>query len=89
MGVFFSNFPSFVATGYLYQIGVEFHQKVIGAIVNLPTPKQRTLRGPWAFLRVFLAFFLTSLVLVLQKVIGPIVNLASPTWSSEIDEGTG
>ena len=43
------------------QIGVEFHYKVIGAIVNLPTPKRRTL--PWAFLRVFFGLFLTSLPL--------------------------
>ena len=28
----------------LDQIGVEFHQKVIDTIVNLPTPKRRTIR---------------------------------------------
>ena len=31
--------------GYLDQIGVEFRQQVIGAIVNLPNLKWRTLRG--------------------------------------------
>ena len=31
--------------GYLDQIRVEFRQQVIGAIVNLPTLKWRTLRG--------------------------------------------
>ena len=31
--------------GYLDQIGVEFCQQVIGAIVNLPNLKWRTLRG--------------------------------------------
>ena len=77
--------------GCLYQIGVEFHQKVIGAIVNLPTPKQRTHRGSKAFSRFFVAFFITSLVFMLQKVyldqigvefhqkvIDAIVNLPTP-----------
>ena len=31
--------------GYLDQIGVEFHQKWIGAIVNWPTPNWWTIRG--------------------------------------------
>ena len=31
--------------GYLDQIGVEFRQQVIGAIVNLPILKRRTLKG--------------------------------------------
>ena len=31
--------------GYLYLIGVEFRQQVIGAIVNMPNLKQRTLKG--------------------------------------------
>ena len=48
--------------GYLDQIGVEFRQKFIGAIVNWPTPNWKTFMGSmglfegifWAFLRVFL-----------------------------------
>ena len=51
-------------------IGVEFCQQVIGAIVNLPTLKRRTLRGSIVhgpFWGCFCAFFLTFLALMLQK----------------------
>ena len=69
--------------GYLDQIGVEFRQQVIDAIVNLPTLKWRTLRGSMS---------LFEGILMLQKgylnqnevtfhVIGPIVNLDTPTES--------
>ena len=37
LGPFFFTFPSFGE--------VEFHQKLIGAIVNLPIPKWRTIMG--------------------------------------------
>ena len=42
----------------LFLTGVEFCQKVIGAIVNLPTIKRRTLRGSMdLFEGVFVPFF--------------------------------
>ena len=60
--------------GYLDQIVVEFHQKLIGAIVNWPTPNWKTFLGSMGLLEgIFGPFFLTSQVLMLQK--GAIVNL--------------
>ena len=51
--------------GYLGQIEVEFHQKVIGATVNLPTPKWRTLRGSMG---------------LFEGIFGPFSNFPTPKW---------
>ena len=54
--------------GYLDQIGVEFRQKLIGAIVNWPSPNWETFMGSMGlFEGIFGPFFLTSRVLMLQK----------------------
>ena len=61
--------------GYLDQIGVEFRQKLIGAIVNWPTPNWKTFMGSMGlfegifgpFWGYFLVLFLTFVVLMLQR----------------------
>ena len=43
--------------GYLDQIGIEFHQKLIGAIVNWPTQNRRTLWGSMVLFEGILGLF--------------------------------
>ena len=43
--------------GYLDQIGIEFYQQVIGAIVNWHTPNRRTLRESMSLFEGILGFF--------------------------------
>ena len=46
VGPFFLTFlVLMLQRGYLDQIGVEFRQKLIGAIVNWPTPNWKTFMG--------------------------------------------
>ena len=40
LAFFLTSTVLMIHTHYLYQNGVEFQRKVIGAIVNLPTPTQ-------------------------------------------------
>ena len=48
-GFFWAFFLTFLVLnlhkGYLDQIGVEFNQKLIGAIVNWPTPNLKRVQG--------------------------------------------
>ena len=45
LGLFLTFSVFELQRGYLYQNGIEFHQKVIGANVNFPTPKLITNYG--------------------------------------------
>ena len=46
LGLFFLTFLALMLQkGYLDQIGIEFGQKLIGTIVNWPTPSWKTFMG--------------------------------------------